>query len=162
MLKQFDYKEVDYYKLSDGGYWIIVGPKNPLYYQDRDSVTPEEIRDVPLVIYESMYKPLPYSNEYFLESFTNKSILHVNSRASMIELVSSTEAVNLGAGSKIPYKHTPFYPNLKTIELRVDDYQQEVGWICRKNFRPNEPSRFFLTRLIEITTGRAPERLPMD
>ena len=80
----------------------------------------------------------------------------------MIELVSNTNAVNLGAGSKIPYTQTPFYPGLKTVELRMESYQQEVGWICRKNYQPSEPARFFLTRLIEITTGKAPGRLPMD
>ena len=137
MLKLFDYKEVDYHKLSDGGYWLILGPKNPLYHQNKGYVTPEEIREFPLVIYESMYKPLPYGNEYFLESFSNKSVLHVNSRASMIELVSNTNAVNLGAGSKIPYTQTPFYPGLKTVELRMESYQQEVGWICRKNYQPS-------------------------
>lgn len=80
----------------------------------------------------------------------------------MLDLVSVTNAVNIGAMSQIPYKYTEFYSYLKTVEIKMDSQEQEVGWICRKNYQPNEPARYFLTRLIEITTGRSPLRLPMD
>lgn len=161
MLKLFKYKEVEYHRLSDDGYWIILGPENPLFHQDMVYVTPNDIKDFPLILYEEMYKSLPYNND-FLKLFTNKSVLRVNSRASMLDLVRETVSVNVGTRSQIPYKYTDFYPNLKTIELKMDNYYQEVGWICRKNYQPNAPERFYLTRLIEITTGRRPDKLPMD
>ncbi len=161
MLKLFEYKEIEYHKLSDDGYWIIVGQRNPLYYENRAFVTPEDILEYPLVLYEEKHTAVPQISidEKMLR---NKSVLRVNSRASMLDLVSVTNAVNIGAMSQIPYKYTEFYSYLKTIEIKMDSQEQEVGWICRKNYQPNEPARYFLTRLIEITTGRSPLRLPMD
>ena len=161
MLKLFEYEGVVYHKLLDDGYWIILGPENPLYHEERKSVTLEEITQYPLVIYEEKHRS-GYGTNTNGTAADHKTVIRVNNRASMIELISTTDAVNIGAMSQMPYKCTPFYENLKTIELKGFPHMQEVGWICRNTYRPNEVARFFLTRLIEITTGTKPDALFFD
>jgi len=51
----------------------------------------------------------------------------------------------------MPYQLTSFYPQLKAIELRDFHITQEIGWICRANYSPNEYARFFIDRITEIT-----------
>ena len=150
MMKLFESKGVVYHKLLDDGYWIIIGPKNPLFHRNPHYVTLRDIEPYPLILYEEDYQ----SN--LVTSFRNiplkaNTLIRVNNRASMTELVSSTDAVNIGARSHMPYQLTSFYPQLKAIELRDFHITQEIGWICRANYSPNEYARFFIDRITEIT-----------
>jgi len=161
MLKLFEYREVTYHRLLGDGYWIILGPGNPLYHEDRTSVTLEDIAPYPLVVYEEKHRATQMEISKS-ELFAHKTVICVNNRASMTELISTTDAINIGAKSQMPYKYTSFYPHLKTLELLGVPNRQEVGWICRNQYSPNEAGRFFLTRLIEITTGIKPTSLVFD
>ncbi len=150
MMKLFESKGVAYHRLLDDGYWIIVGSRNPLFHKKLDHVTLRDIEPYPLVLYEEDYQ----SN--LVTSLRNiplkaDTVIRVDNRAGMTELVSATDAVNIGALSRMPYHFTPFYPQLKTIELRDFHITQEIGWICRTNYDPNEYARFFIDRITEIT-----------
>lgn len=149
MYQLFEQRGLTYTRLLNDGYWIIVGPKNPLYHERRQTVRPEDLEPYPIVVYEEKHRPALFQG--FGRGVADpKSLIRVNNRASMTELVQTTDAINIGARSHAPYERTAFYPNLRSLDLMGVPGRQEIGWICRKDYTPNDAAQFFIARLQEI------------
>lgn len=73
------------------------------------------------------------------------------------QLLQAIEIAKTGSLNKAAQNLFLSQPSLSLSVKRL-----EAGWICRNQYSPNEAARFFLTRLIEITTGIKPTSLVFD
>ena len=129
---------------------IIFGKSNPMFGQELEFVTNEMLASYPIVIYETIL-----SSELIetirLELNNVPRIITVDSRGSLLDIIRNTPAVTIGTNSSVPYRHTPFYHDVKTLPLKQSSFSMEVGWVSRADYAPNEAGAYFIERLTEIT-----------
>lgn len=134
-LKQLHSKRLQYTPIEQLNMAITIGPRNPLFYSESDSVSREAIANYPSVTaldvesgpYSDIFKRLnlPKSRNRFITT----------SRALIYELLNHTDCYYLNSDYPIHRNddstYSP-YANLRTLKLEDPGVSSEIGWIKRE------------------------------
>ena len=128
---------LDYFPLRSFPMGIAVGKGSPLYHSAATSVTAEELREFPCIIYNYIESG-PYRDIYDKLNLSIKSRIITNSRSSMYELLNETPAYFLNAtlppftSKKGSPANAEEYAQYRALRLENCDIETEYGWIVRK------------------------------
>lgn len=144
---------LEYYKLSLENPSLLIGPLHPLYNSDMKSVTPQDLKNTSLVLYDEPNDTFDNINSYILNLLEPKNIIHVSDRGSLTNILKHTSYFAIGAKNSNAYKNTKFYDGIKSIPIDTDVFKFEIGWIKNKNhvFTPIEEK--FIQLLEKSVTG---------
>lgn len=135
-IRQLRAKGLQYYPVTALDVAVTVGRKNPLFHSGQTSVTPEDLKDYPLVTYTYMDSG-PYSDIYSrLHLQDSGSRFVTSSRSTIYETLRNTDAYYLN--SNYPFDllepDDPIsYSNLRTLKLKDCHIRSELGWIKLEN-----------------------------
>ncbi len=135
-LRQLRAKGLQYYPITVLDVAVTVGQKNPLFDSEQSAVTPEELKDYPLVMYSYMDSG-PYSDIYNrlrLQDCGSRFV--TSSRSTIYETLRNTDAYYLN--SDYPFDTLDLggptsYSQLRTLRLKDCPIRSEIGWIKREN-----------------------------
>lgn len=128
--------KVDYFPINSYDMGITIGPGNPLFYSETDSVSPEMLKDYPCVMYNYLDSG-PYKDIYERLKLSLSTRIVTNSRATMFELIADSSAYCFDAmipallpgeepvepASKVQA------PPLRTLILEGCTIKTEYGWL---------------------------------
>jgi DNA-binding transcriptional LysR family regulator len=124
---------------------VGVGPGNPLYRQECEYITPDMLKDFPLVQHEYMDGG-PYEDIIFQIGLPQpRSRVVTSSRAVMAEITKTTNAYFVTADTQSLYR-----PGLqaKLIPIKDCSVEAELGWIMRRG-EALTPLAMEYTKLLE-------------
>lgn len=131
-LKKIADNHLEFHKLIDRKLHSIIGPKNPLYAEERSSVGLDELKDFPYIV--NYASPSDYSWERTLDGRKRKRAeIHVSDLGCALRLINATEAIMIDTYDKDTYAQ--FYaPNgCKFIPLADSPLACKLGWVKSEN-----------------------------
>ena len=131
-LKKIADNHLEFHKLIDRKLHAIIGPKNPLYAEERSSVGLDELKDFPYIV--NYASPSDYSWERTLDGRKRKRAeIHVSDLGCALRLINATEAIMIDTYDKDTYAQ--FYaPNgCKFIPLADSPLACKLGWVKSEN-----------------------------
>ena len=134
--RQLNIQKISFNSIATLNLGITVGKKNPLYYSEDNYVTGEQLASFPVVMYPYMDAGV-YSDVYKrLNLPLPKNKFVTNSRATIYELVSSTDTYHLNSIYVNPsdenINQTKNVPHdQRTLILKDHSMYSEIGWIKR-------------------------------
>lgn len=135
-----------YQNIATLGIAIGIGPNSPLYSRNLERVTPEMLRDFPLIQHEYMDGG-PYEDILARVGIpTPPSRVVTSSRAVINDLLAQSDAYFISADTTRFYSSSDSVPRM--IPLECNDVQAELGWIARKGEALN-PVALEYTDLLE-------------
>ena len=150
VLRQMKTKDIQYYRLGSSPSSILVGKNSPLYRLPQDAVlTMDLLEGLPQVRYEKMGYARYGERERILGIPNPPSEIIVDSRAALFEILNSTNAYHISATNHSAYKHTDYYPAVRSFALTDTDLLCEVGWIKRTSTTPSPLALDF----VQLMTG---------
>ena len=134
--KQLQAKQLRHYPIATMDVAVTVGPQNPLFYEERDTVAAEALSNYPTVMYEYMDSG-PYADIYqrlWLKDSGSRFV--TSSRSAIYETLYSTDAYYLN--SIYPFdleqeERSVPYAQLRTLRLRDCTIKSEIAWIKRQD-----------------------------
>lgn len=143
--QQFNAMGLIYQQVCTTGLAIGVGPKNPLYHQDLECVSPSMLEGFSLIQHEYMDGG-PYEDILDQIGIMNsRSRVVTSSRAVIEELIQNTDAYFITADTHQYY--TPENVH-KMIPLTGCNVQAELGWIAQRGIALS-PVALEYTRMLE-------------
>ncbi|MFR1724971.1 LysR family transcriptional regulator [Emergencia timonensis] len=131
-LKKIADNHLEFHKLIDRKLHAIIGPKNPLYAEERSSVGLDDLKDFPYIV--NYASPSDYSWERTLDGRKRKRAeIHVSDLGCALRLINATEAIMIDTYDKDTYAQ--FYaPNgCKFIPLADSPLACKLGWVKSEN-----------------------------
>lgn len=149
--KQLASKSISFYPLARKKLCILVGKNSPLYNLEKDSVSPEELKNYPAVMHDYM-KRGPYSD--ILDRLgldTAPSSIVTASRAVIYDMLNLTDAYFLSSDLQSVYSYlesenAPSREN-RMLMLEGTDIMAEFGWIKHNSYQPSTLAREFISML---------------
>ncbi|HPK16963.1 MAG TPA: LysR family transcriptional regulator [Clostridia bacterium] len=143
-LKQFDSKDIQYYRLSSNPITIAVGKMNPLFYKDSNYVTTDLLDQYPLVVLNELDCGPYVSVLEGLGLQRLKTRIVVSERATVYDLLEKTNCFTITTTNQMAYKNTDYYPDIRSLILEDSQICGEIGWIKRKDHLPSKLTLEFL------------------
>ena len=130
LMRQLEFKNVQFTPLTITGIMVSVGPKSPLFKREEDWVTLEMLREYPLV-----YSLMPHSTALYkkLGLFSSFNVITCSSHAGRRELLDNFDCVSIGAKLASPYSDLSFSSNRRLFHLSGIDHTTEIGYLTRRN-----------------------------
>ncbi len=114
---------------------ITVGPQNPLFNKETDSVSVEELKNYPSIMYAFMDEG-PYSDIYSrLNIPSPPQKLITDSRAQLYELLYNTDGYTLNSIYNNTSKNEKLNYPQRTLKLENCDIKTEIGWISSNKYQ---------------------------
>lgn len=152
MLKQFESKNIQYYRLSSNPITIAVGKLNPLYYSNSDKITSDQLSAFPLVVLNELDCGPASSVLDALGLQHLKTRIVVSERATVYDLLEKTSCFTIATTNQTAYQNTDYYPNIRSLILEDSKIYGEIGWIKRKDYQPTQLTLEFLQILSSYYT----------
>ena len=150
VLRQMKTKDIQYYRLSSSPSSILVGKGSPLYRLPAGTeLTTDLLEGLPQVRYEKMGYARYGERERLLGIPNPPSEIIVDSRAALFEILDNTDAYHISSTNHSAYRHTEYYPAIRSFSLPENDLLCEVGWIKRTSTTPSPLALEF----IQLLTG---------
>lgn len=149
LFHHFEQNGLEFHKLYDQRFHAIVGPSNPLYHSEAETVTLDELRAFPyIIIYDS-------PSDFFLKRIMSghwqrRAELQVNDRGCAFRIIGHTAAVAID--SCYPKAYAKLYASNPLRFLLVDDLslQCKTGWIRQKQRALSPVAEEFLALLKKL------------
>jgi DNA-binding transcriptional LysR family regulator len=121
-----------YQQVCNVGLAVVVGPHNPLYYKEIKYVSPDMLKDFPIIQYGFMNAG-PYNDIIDRVGLAHSDTKVVSSsRAVVSELIAKTDAYYLTADTFIYYEDEEYATNKRNFPLQDTDIRAELGWISQR------------------------------
>lgn len=105
---------------------VSVGPKNPLYAQESNYVTVEDIREFPVIYSFSEHSNLLLKK---IGIYNRGNLIICRERAARGELLSQTDGISIGGFPIDVYDKAERYPYQRILKLRGFPFINEFGYI---------------------------------
>lgn len=126
----------------------IIGRQNPLYHEERESVTLEELREFPCVI--NYASPGDFSGERIWEGGARRNAeVLVSDLGSALQIVSRTGAVAIDTYDAETYRTFYAANDCKYLALKDAPIDCKLGWVMPKNHTLSQACGEFLEILRE-------------
>ena len=136
-IKQLHSRKLQYYTVAKLDVAVTVGPKSPLFHQEKDYVTCADLKECPSVMYSNIDSG-PYADIYErLHLPVSNSRFVTSSRSTIYEILSNTECYYLN--SVYPFDildagQPSSYAQYHTLRLADCAIQSEIAWIKREDY----------------------------
>lgn len=149
-LKKIAENDLEFHKIIDRQLHAIIGPKNPLYLEERSSVRLADLKDFPYIV--NYASPSDYSWERTLDGRRRKRAeIQVSDLGCALRLIDATDAIMIDTYDKDTYGQL-YAPNgCKFIPLADSPLACKLGWVKAKNRVLSAAAEEFL----EILTTKA-------
>ncbi len=128
-----DNSNVEFHEIETKRLSAIVGPKNPLYYTEKETVSLSELSDFPHVEHYSAPTHHNMSYDFGYEVAEFKSDIKVGDQGLARYIVSQTDAVLVNSVSKSAFEKLYADYGLRCIPLENDSMEAKFGWLKLKN-----------------------------
>lgn len=124
--------QLKYHKLADRKMYVVVGKKNPLYHENRESIALDELSEYAFAYYNDL---ITESSMRYLFSAQNrkKPDVSVSTMEALLTLISNTDAFTIEPIN--PPFSQKYQGQVKFIPLENEEFGCETGWISN----PNKP-----------------------
>ena len=148
ILNQIHARDLTFTKLSTDDVAIVLGPRNPLFHQESDTVSVEELADYPLISYEEM-DHYHYSDRAWLIGIRpSAGEIIVNGKDELNTLLEHTNAFSVISYNDLHYANLPFYRSrLRTLHLKDCELLLEFGVVARKGHALSDLAQEFVESL---------------
>ena len=149
ILNQIHARDLTFTKLSTDDVAIVLGPQNPLFYQESDTVSVEDLADYPLISYEEM-DHYHYSDRAWLIGIRpSAGEIIVNGKDELNTLLEHTNAFSVISYNDLHYANLPFYRSrLRTLHLKDCELFLEFGVVARKGHALSDLAQEFVESLV--------------
>ncbi len=149
ILNQIHSRNLTFTNLSTDDVAVLVGPKNPLFHQESDTVSVEALATYPLISYEEM-DHYHYSDRAWLISIRpSAGEIIVNGKEKLNTLIEYTNAFSVISYNDLHYANLPFYRSqLRTLHLKDCELFLEFGVVTQKGQGLSDLAREFVASLI--------------
>lgn len=136
-MKLIESHGLEYHKFTDKDLYIVIGPKNPYYDSDKESITFKELSNFSYCTYfdaksDSAWRNLSISN------CKKRPDIRVGSSECLINFLAKTDAFTLEVFNSKDHSSDKFYNDLKFIKLDHDGLNCEIGWVAKSD-KPLSP-----------------------
>lgn len=107
---------------------VTIGPHNPLYSSDKTSITYEELRPYPVVMYEDATFDFASELSQF-QYYTYKNRITVSDRSTLHEILEHTSAYSIAVYAQAQIDTCSYYNNIRSLPLAYSPLSFEIGWI---------------------------------
>ena len=129
ILKQSRGKNLEFYPLAVLPIAVVVGRKNPLFHQQSDIVTVEQLKNFSSIRLSYMqFNPVASIYEKFPE-LNSKNHFYVSSRSMLYEILPQTDNYIITSMAVDAYRKSEYYPNTRVLRLANCDHYAQLGWI---------------------------------
>ncbi len=134
----FQQSNLEYVKMAEEEAAVIVRKGHPLCEKGRSVVSAEELRAYPFALYrDAQYGMTPEWELLGLHDMPQK--ITVGDRATLYELLGSTDAFTVGVHNRSAYTHTEYYSDKCALRFSGDrPIPLEIGMLTSKS-RPLSP-----------------------
>lgn len=130
---QFTAMGLIYQQIFETGLAVIVGPKNNLYYEDIEYVTPDMLTPYPMLKYGYLESgPFKDIIDRIGLCCSNSTII-TSSRAVIGEMITRTDAYFLTSDMSSAYADEGYSKEQRFLPLRGTDVRAELGWVARRD-----------------------------
>lgn len=147
-LKKIAENHLEFRKIIDRQLHAIIGPKNPLYMEERGSVRLDDLKDFPYIV--NYASPSDYSWERTLDGRKRKRAeIQVSDLGCALRLINATDAIMIDTYDKDTYGQ--FYaPNsCKFIPLADSPLACRLGWVKSENKTISKVAEEFIAIIID-------------
>ena len=145
LLYAFQKSDLTYSSLRQEELAIIMNRNHPLCRDGSATVTIEQLKEFPLVIYrDTNYSFSTVWSGLGLDPVLRKII--VQDRSSLYEIISHTDAFTLASHNMSAYEKTPYYTDICILRLQERKARLEIGVITSRN----RPLSTIATRYLEL------------
>ncbi len=128
---------------------IIVGKRNPLYAQESQYVTSEQLDEYPMVVYKDVNYGFAAEWEHLGLDNPKKRIV-VSDRATMNEFIANTDAYTVAVHSEKAYSETAYYDDRRPLYLSDRSLDLDLCCITNKSRPLSAIAREYLAELKRI------------
>ncbi len=150
ILSQIHAKRLEYHTIATMDIAVTVGSKNALYHSDNNTLTAEDLRPYPSILY-TYNDTGPYSDIYGKLSLKGSgSRIVTSSRSVIYETLHNTDAFYLNSFYPFDTLDTngaSVYSDLRTFLLRDCPIHSEIAWIKRDDSDLSEPALELITQM---------------
>lgn len=132
-LQLFRSQGLEYQKLVEACPAVIVGRKNPLFSSTENQISAESLENYPIVTYrDENYSFAPAWVQLRFADPRNR--IMVTDRATMYEIIDSTDAYTVATHIDRAYTKTQYYQNIRALTVSGKGAMLEIGCIRRAGF----------------------------
>ena len=146
-LKKYRSLGIEYHRIFSSPIYIMVGEKNPLYHS-AETRTAEEITKYPYVNYGSSKGDMAGSYLSLILGISphSHSMIRVNNRSALYNVVANTQAFTLSANSM----RLPTHPKVRSFPLNDLPDFIEFGYIKLRRTQLSDAAADFVDSVMEI------------
>lgn len=121
-----------YHQLAQNDIAVIVAKDHPLCRDGRTEVNARELRDYPVVSYRDVNYNL--ASEWTAMGLDeSKRRITVTDRATLNELISTTDAYTVGVHNEHAYRSTRYYSNVRVLRLCETQFTLGIGYVVNRS-----------------------------
>lgn len=149
-LRKLEESELEFHEVIKRSLHAIIGPQNPLYHEERQWVTLEDLKDFPYIV--NYASPSDYSWERTLDGRKRKRAeIQVSDLGCALRLIDKTEAIMIDTYDKETYAALYAENNCRFIPVKDSPLACRLGWVKAKHRVLSAVAEEF----IEILTEKA-------
>lgn len=147
-LKKIAENHLEFRKIIDRQLHAIIGPKNPLYMEERSSVRLGDLKDFPYIV--NYASPSDYSWERTLDGRKRKRAeIQVSDLGCALRLISESDAIMIDTYDKNTYASFYATNNCRFVPIKDAPLACKLGWVRQKDRVPSEAAAEFIGILTE-------------
>ena len=149
--QKFRAQKIQFYSLASLEIGITVGRKNPLFYQEKDSISPESLAGYPVIVYSGQSDG-PYSDIFRKLGIPRAhQRIATTSRAAIFEYLNTTCGYYLNSiYSDSIYQSSPKTADSRRIfRLENCNIRSEIGWMKHQDYILSDVAKEFVHGLKE-------------
>lgn len=142
MQRLFEKNHLEFIPFYDFPPFVYLQAQHPL--AGRKTLSLEELAGYPYVRYDQGADPYQFSEEIVLPYIQAKRTIYVTDRSTMLSIIGSTDAYNLGTGCLLP---SVVGENITSIPLRGNAGTMKIGWIKRRDMPMSKEMQKFVEHM---------------
>lgn len=147
IMNQIQSKNLRFTHISTDDVAVSVGPKNPLFYLEEDSVSVDCLAQFPSVSYEDM-DHYHYSDKAWLIGVrSTKGEIIVGTRKELTEILENTNAFAVVSLNELHYRRFAHDDHIRRLRIKGCTLTHEFGWIMQNDHAPSPLAREFIEML---------------
>lgn len=136
-MKLIETHGLEYHKFTDKDLYVVIGPKNPYYDSNKESITFDELSNFSYCTYFDSKADTAWSN-LSISNCKKKPDIRVGSSECLINFLAKTDAFSLEVFNSKDHSSDKFYNDLKFIKLDHHGLKCESGWVSKAD-KPLSP-----------------------
>ncbi|MEG0919666.1 MAG: LysR family transcriptional regulator [Anaerovoracaceae bacterium] len=131
-LKYMKEKNLVYTKIAEKKLYVVIGPNNPLYRIENDTIDLEDLNDFPFIIYDDG-DPESTWEKLLLNYGKEKCSISLSNMGAIMTFVNQTDGFTIDFNNKKSFEKFQLYKELRFIKVKNQPVKSEFGWICKKD-----------------------------